>query len=317
MPIEKYNLPVGRIVGGNPAVAQDKTNFQTGQPVLKDGQKVQEWRCEIAIPKDKFGEVWQKMVQEAVTMFPINPQTGQPNVSRDFSWKFVDGDSHETPKRSKTPYNAREGYPGHYVLKISTEAFAPPIYKFENGAYRQIDPSEIKCGDYVVANVDIKVHNNNDGGLYINPNGFELVGYGTAISGTGGANPNELFGGQQHQLPQGASATPVGNAPAGMAMPTAPNAGYAPAVPGMPAGMMPNAATAVPVMNNAPMNPPVAAMPTAPLPAPAPDFVQNAGMPGNAAGFAGMPQAPMAAPSAGTAMPSPTNGLPPGLPQAR
>lgn len=317
MPIEKYNLPVGRIVGGNPAIAQEKTNFQTGQPVLKDGQKVQEWRCEIAIPKNQFGEVYQKMVQETVTMFPINPQTGQPNVPRDFSWKFVDGDSPECPKRSKTPYNVREGYPGHYVLKVSTEAFAPPIYKFENGAYRQIDPSEIKCGDYVVANVDIKVHNNNDGGIYINPNGFELVGYGTAISGTGGANPNELFGGQKHQLPAGASPTPVGNAPIGAVMPTAPVPSAMPNV-GYPTPVMPAAPAAYP------SNPPAAAMPMAP---PAPDFVQNAmGIAqqpsvqmGNAAPaqFAGMPQAPMAAPSAMPATTYPSNGLPPGLPQAR
>lgn len=307
MPIERFNLPVGRIVSGNPAVSQNKTNFQTGEAVKgQDGQPVQQWRCEIAIPKDQFGAVYQAMVQEVSTLYPINPQTGQPNVNRDFSWKFVDGDSPETPKRSKIAYNAREGYPGHYIVKISTEAFAPSIYKFENGAYRQIDPSEIKCGDYVVANVDIKVHNNNDGGLYVNPNGFELVGYGTAISGSGGANPEEMFSRQQHQLPPGASTAPVGNAPVQQAYAQPMGNGHAPAV----TSPAPQAYTASPaVTSNA-------------LPAPAHDFVQNAGLPaqpmGNAAPPAGYQQ-PNALPVAvGTAPAATTSHFNiPGMPQAR
>ena len=211
MPIEEITLPPARIVAGNPALAQNKTDFHTGENIIDKttGLVVQEWRCEIAIPKDQFNDLYGKMVQEVGSMYPIGAD-GQPVVDRDFAWKFVDGDSPAIPKKSKTPYNVREGFPGHYVLKISTQAFAPPVFKKgDNGTYRQMDASEIKTGDYVAANVTIKVHNNSDGGIYINPNAFEFVAYGPAISGIGGANPDEMFKGQQYQLPVGASLTPL------------------------------------------------------------------------------------------------------------
>ena len=327
MAIEKVRLPVGRIVGGNPAVAQPKTNFQTNQPVLdKEGKPIQEWRCDIAIPKNEFlSKVWPLMLQEAATAFPINPQTGQPNVSRDFAWKMVDGDSPETPKRSKVPYNQREGYPGHYILKISTEAFAPPIFKFENGAYRKIEPNEIKRGDYVVPNVDIKVHTNNDGGLYLNPNGFELVGYGAAIASTASADPTEMFGGQPVQLPPGASPVPVG-APAGVPMPqmgqmpaAMPQMGNAPVMPVMPTAMPTAAQYQVGAgMTTTGQNAMTPAYPSNPsLPPPAHDFVQNAGnyAPAPMVGLPPtMPQMGVATAIGATSFP--TSGIP-GIPPTR
>ena len=39
---------LGRIVWGNPAEAKIQKNFTTKQPVLKDGQQVQEWSCGVA-----------------------------------------------------------------------------------------------------------------------------------------------------------------------------------------------------------------------------------------------------------------------------
>ena len=260
MTIEKFALPIGRIVSGHPSKPEFKENFQTKQPVLKNGVKVEEWRCKLAIPKDVFNtQVWPQLHAEAATLYPSG-------VGRDFSWKFVDGDSPECPKGSKIPYNVREGYPGHYVLTISTEAFAPPIFKFENGAYRQITADEIKCGDYVKLNVNIKAHNNNDGGLYLNPNGFELVAYGKEIV-FASADPTSLFGvgGQQYQLPAGASLTPVSSAPAGAAMP----------LPQQPQQYAPAPAPVAYAPQPQQYAPPVAYS-NAPLPAPAHDFVQAA-----------------------------------------
>lgn len=263
MTIENFKLPVGRIVAGNPAIAQDKTNFTTGQKEIgADGQPVKEWRCDIAYPKDVFmKEIWPTMVKEAMSVYPNAQNISPDNYENDrFSFKVVNGDSPSCPKGSKIPYNTREGYKGCYIVKIRTSAFAPGIFKFENGAYRKIDASEIKTGDYVVANVNISVHQNNDGGLYWNPNGFELVGYGQEIKGNGGGNPDAMFGRQTYQLPAGASATPMSSAPSGTSMP------------------LPTA--------NSPSTPAVGQPAAQAMPQPAYDFVNNAGT-------QGMPQAPM------------------------
>lgn len=225
MTVENFKMPVGRIVAGNPAVAQDKTNFSTGNKEIgPDGQPIKEWRCEIAYPKDVFmKEVWPTMVKEAMTVYPQAQNVHPDNYENDkFSFKVINGDSPACPKKSNVPYNTREGYKGCYVIKIRTSAFAPGVFKFENGAYRRVDQSEIKTGDYVVANVNIAAHSNNDGGLYWNPNGFELVGYGQEIKSSGnGGNPDAMFGRQTYQLPAGASSTPVSSAPATATMPTA------------------------------------------------------------------------------------------------
>jgi len=310
MTIEKVLLPVGRIVGGHPLRTETKTNMKTKQPILKDGKEVSEWRCKIAIPKDQFMQnVWPLLVREASL---LHPEIAQGVYPPDYSWKYVDGDSPQTPKGSKIPYNQREGYPGHYVITIATEAFMPSVHKYENGAYRQLAEHELKCGDYVVANVTIKPHNTSDGGLYINPNGFELVGYGTEINYVGMSNPNDLFGGKTYQLPQGASSIPASSAPAGVQMPMMapqPQQQYAPAP--MMAPQPQQQYAPAPMMAPQPQ-----------LPAPAHDFVQN---------VTGVPQQGFTQPAApavyqqppvpqmqGGTVPGvtsyPTNGIPP-LPQ--
>lgn len=301
MTIENFKLPKGRIVGGHPVRAEKKLNFQTKQPVIgADGQPVMQWRVEYAIPKDVFlSQVWPYMAQEAATAFPINPQTGQPNVGRDFSWKLVDGDSNECPKGSKVPYNTREGYPGHYVLTVKTEAFAPGCVVFMNGAYHNVEEYQVKVGDYICSTVDIRVHTNNDGGLYINPKIFELVELGAAIATSSGSDPNKLLGdastrtdgGFKGQLPQAGQVVPQT-----YATPTQPMA-------------QTYAAPAQPVT-----------APVTQIPQPAHDLVQNA-MAGNfpaQAAPAGLPSAPPAA--GGIAAPvttSPGNTGIPGLPIAR
>lgn len=316
--------PVGRIVWGHPARSQTKKDQQTKQPVLRDGKPVEQWVFGLAIPKAEFEQhVWPYMQQEAATIFP----QGTPQK---FSWKIKDGDDVD-PKGQ--PYANREGYAGHYVLTISTEAFAPPIFKFENGQYRQMNAEEIKTGDYVVVKLNLKANQPQNPahtpGIYVNPVGIEHVGYGQEIVGQG-QDPEEMFGRQTYQLPPGASATPV--APAtGVAAPygtsqTAP--GAAPMQPANPAPMpaaqpapaMPvPAATpatpgAVPLPNAPVANPTPAATspvpgnpaPGQPLPAPAHDFVHNA------TGQQAMPAPQQPQPIAGT-----QNVAMPGIPTGR
>ena len=259
MSIENLRTPLGRLVGGNPAVKQQVTDFYTKQPKLDQaGQPINEYRCEVAFPKKEFLEqIWPLINQEVSANYPqyANMHPDQYENSK-FSWKVINGDSPACPKGSTVPYNTREGYPGNYIVKIRTYAFAPSIFKFENGAYRKIENNEIKTGDYVAVNLNVTCHKENDGGLYWNPNGFELVAFGKEIKGAAGGNPEEMFGRQTYNLPQGASTMPVSSAPTTAPMPTA----------------MPQAPQAAPVAQAAPQAP--QAMPT-----PAYDFVQNAGMP--------------------------------------
>ena len=255
-------MPAGRIVGGNPTAFEQAIDYYTKQPKTNNGQPVKEHRVDLAIPKAEFLQnVWPYIVQEVAKVYPqyANAHPDQLNMTR-FAWKIINGDSAECPQGSNIPYNTRDGYAGCYIVKIRTSAFCPSTYKFENGAYRKVEENEIKAGDYIVSSLNITVHKEKDGGIYWNPNAYELVGYGQAIKGSGGGDPMKLFGGQQTALPAGASATPISSAPVTAQMPS----------------------MAIPQA-------PVAPQPTA-MPTPAYDFVANAGMPATAQ----MPQAPVA-----------------------
>ena len=258
MSIENFKMPVGRIVSGNPTAFEEAKDFYTRETKLRNGEPLKENRVDVAYPKQEFLEkVWPFILQEVAKVYPqyANTHPDQCDTSR-FAWKIINGDSPSCPQGSQVPYNVREGYKGCYIVKIRTSAFLPGTFKYENGAYRKVEPSEIKCGDYIVANVTINVHTQKDGGIYWNPNGYELVAYGTEIKSSGGGDPMKMFGGQNnYQLPAGASLTPISSAPVTAQMP-----GVTPAPVAMPTA-------------------PVAPVTPQPMPAPAYDFVQNAGMP--------------------------------------
>lgn len=248
--------PVGRIVWGHPGRARQKTHMdgaQKGQPVLRDGQPVQQWSFGVAFDKAAFqAEIWPAMSAEI--------HSGYPNgVPPRFSYKYVDGDGIDN---NGQPFSNREGYAGCFVLAISTEAFAPPIYRLnpQTGGYDQLTEDQIKTGDYVRVGLNFKVNvatGTLTPSIYVNPVAVELVGYGEAIHT--GPDAATLFGGAAPQLPPGASATPVASSSTGMpgmGQPPAPQ----PAQGGMPAPQ--------PVAQPAPVQQP---------PAPAHDFVDNAG----------------------------------------
>ncbi len=221
MPTE-ITTPPGRIVWGHPTKARPRTDQKTKQVLLdQQGNPRQSWSFGVAFDKATFQQhIWPALAAEAATAFP----QGAPPA---FAWKYVDGDGVD---REGKPFNQREGYAGCYVLSISTELQAPPIFKFANGAYQQLAADGIKCGDYVAVGLNLKANVPTDRtqtpGIYINPTAVEFVGYGTEIVSAGTADPNAIFKGQHHALPPGASATPIG-APAGA--PGMPGTGQAPA----------------------------------------------------------------------------------------
>jgi hypothetical protein len=249
---------VGRIVWGNPGRAQIKKHQDgqlKGQPVLKDGQPVQQWAFGVAFPKADFQTTiwppWRKRRRAAIRKASRRASLGNMLTAT------------ASIARVK-PFNQREGYAGCFVLTISTEAFAPPIYKLENGAYRQMKPEEIKTGDYVALALSLKVNvatGTNTPSLYINPVAIEHVGYGQEIQSVGAVDPNAVFGGQQRALPPGASATPLAPA-AGTGMPGTmpgmmpPPAPMAPPAPGMMPVAPPMMAPPAPAWHRRPRLPP-------------------------------------------------------------
>lgn len=334
MTIENLQTPPGRIVWGHPGKPTIKKDQNTKQPILKDGQPVQQWAFGVAFPKHEFDQhIRPYLEQEARTAYPH----GTPPK---FSWKYKDGDGIDSNGK---PYSLREGHAGCYIMTIATTTFAPPIYKFENGAYRQVTPEEIETGYFVALNLNIKVNvptnSTHTPGLYVNPNAIEFVAYGEKIMNS--VSPEEMFGGRQYQLPAGASATPLANN-TGVGMPSAPSGvpqGYAPVQQQAPQGypaQQPQTYTPQPAPTPmaapapqgypqqqqyapAPQGYPQTNQPPQGMPAPAPDFIHNAGVPQTApvaGGYAPQPNATGAGVPGATQYPT-NPGMPQGLPQSR
>ena len=247
MPTE-ITTPPGRIVWGHPSKAKPRTKQNSREPLLDaTGQQRQSWSFGVAFDKVTFqNHIWPALAAEAATAFP----QGTPPT---FSWKYVDGD---TIDREGKPYNQREGYAGCYVLAISTELMAPPIFKFNGTGYDQLPGESIKTGDFVVVGLNLKVNVPTDRtqtpGLYVNPTIVEFVGYGPEIFSQNAVDPMAALGGRTHALPPGASATPL-------------------AATGAPGHPMPMAAPGMMPGAPAPMAAPMAA--PAPLPPPATNFI--------------------------------------------
>jgi hypothetical protein len=268
--------PVGRIVWGHPGKSQTKKDQRDRKTViLKDGQPVQQWAFGLAIPKNDFNaQVWPLMDREIRSAFPNGPPQG-------FANKLKDGDGVD---RQGKPYNIRPGYAGCWVMNIATEAFAPPLYKIVNNVYVQMQPDELKCGDFAAANLNFQVNvptnPTHSPSLYVNPRGIIFVGYGDAIVQT--ADPSAMFGAQppQFQLPPGASLTPTmpQNAPGMPGSTPAGPGGYPQPGPGqMQPGGYPQPGPGQMQPGGYPQPGPGQMQPGG-YPQPARDFVQNAGM---------------------------------------
>lgn len=275
----EFTTCLGRIVWGHPLKPQDKTKDDV-KVLDQNGQPIKQWSFGVAFPKAEFqAQVWPHLAAETAKGYP----NGAPPT---FTYKYKDGDTDVDAKGN--PLSGKPGYAGCYIVSFSTELQAPQCFVFENNAYRQIDETMIKTGDYVMVGTNAKWHGANPNargsrpGLYINPMTVLLCFQGEAISGSYQADPNAMFGAAPPQVAMPAGAAPVGApAPGGAGMPAAPGTmpGMAqqPAQPGQMPGApgnapIPGAPTTVPPANTAAPQPaasvpPVAANPPPPAPA--------------------------------------------------
>lgn len=197
----------GRIVWGGLAL-QPKRNYTTKQEEIdpKTGQKIMQVSFGLAVPKPNPQSSPEETANFQNVWTAIHTEGGKqgfqyPNPK--FAWKFKDGDGR---KDDGSPYPKEQH--GCIVLSVSTRVPLNLFKREPNGAYIQITPDQIKCGDYVRVNLSIKGHPAPNAGLYMNPAGVAFLGYGDAIVAS--ANPESMFGKGPFNMPQGASATPMG-----------------------------------------------------------------------------------------------------------
>lgn len=264
MPIKMLS-PVGRIVQGNPlyksAVMEDDGKTQkTG----KDGQPSFNYWFNVAFDK-RDPDVWPMICaikQDAAASFPqLFPQGWNPNavnegcVRPDFAFKIKDGDGMDLNGK---PHSGKEGWGGCYILQISTYAAQPRCYDglANNAPITELE--QIHTGKFVRVSLDIKSNGwtgqgNSKPGIFVNPDGVQLVGHGAKISS--GPDAATMF------------AAPVaGYIPPGMST-TAPVAALQ--MPGQPAPQAPAPGMQMPGQPVPQMTPPQQPQMQAPAPQPA------------------------------------------------
>jgi hypothetical protein len=200
----KFKTPVGRIVQGELWKARPRKD-DAGQ-TMKDesGNERMQRFFAIAIPKqpghthwaqtDWGRQVWDEGVR-AHQQFAQHPS---------FSWKIEDGDSQIPNKRMKKNCD-REGHPGHWIIKFSTE-LAEPIPTYNSSGTAPMPGEAFKPGNYVEVFAMVKGNTGKTQGVYMNPLMVALAGYGEPIATE--ADPSEAGFGQS-ALPPGASAVPL------------------------------------------------------------------------------------------------------------
>jgi len=225
--------PVGRLVMGSVHKGFDKD--REGRPLMtRAGEPRVDHFAAIAISKTDPG--WPAfhatMKKAAHTFFPSI--VGPDGIARaKFSWKLIDGDSTEPNEAGKIP-NTREGFPGCYVLSMSS-GFSSPVYR-DGGKTLIRETDYVKLGHYIRAVVSFDSNRSTSRpGIYVNHHLFEFIAYGPEIQVgiDGGAI---LSAAPAPVLPAGASVTPIAPpaAPAAAAVPPPP-AAAAVAVPPPPA----------------------------------------------------------------------------------
>lgn len=301
----------GRLVQGS--VSEKGTRDQrTGQPIPDDKQR---FFYAIAADKNTHREIVNGLIQEAYAHYPQHPHIQQAIacVAQDmnyagYSLKIEDGDTNPNIRD-------KDWARGTFLFKFSSK-YAVNCWD-ARGA--QITADAIRKGYYldVMAVTDFNGNLDHTAGIYLNPRGMRLIGYGPEIMS--GPSYDQMFGGRAVALPSGASATPVGP---GTPMPGfSPAGGLMPTAPGVPAGV-PGYAVQPGIPNAAPFNvqsgftaaapQPVSAahmtMPPAGMPVANPPVGVGAPLPAAAPGGLTAPT-----PSLGSGMPA---GLPGGMPTA-
>lgn len=259
----KRVTPIGRIVQGNPLIANPQFDDRTKQPKLSaDGKQQHNWYINVAFDKANpetlamVGEIYAEAARAFPQLWPQGVNFQAPNfgcVRADFAVKLIDGD---TLDNNGKPHANKTGFAGCWIVKISTYAGAMRVVdgNKNNAPVTEVGsgPNHIKTGDFVVVALDFKSNGwNGDGnskpGLYMNPDVVQLVGYGDAI--VGGPDADEVFKGvNRAYVPAGMSATPTAGGMPGLPTPLAPagSAGALPSVPPTPG--LPSLAPSLPVV---------------------------------------------------------------------
>lgn len=265
----KYVSPIGRIVQGNPLIANPQFDDRTKQPKLgADGNQLNNWYINVAFDKrdPNTAPMIQAIYEEAARAFPALFPFGYQAVARadtqppihaggcirnDFAFKIKDGDGFDA---NGQPHSKKEGWAGQWIVQVSTYAGAMRVVdgNKNNAPVTEVGlgPNHIKTGDFVVVALDFKSNGwkgdaQSKPGLYMNPDLVQLVGYGDAI--VGGPDANEVFKNVDRSfVPAGMSTVPTAGAMPGLPAPIQP-AGSAGALPGLPASpALPLVAAAAP-----------------------------------------------------------------------
>jgi hypothetical protein len=260
----KEGLPVGRMVAGN--LYTPNTKDFDGKPlVTKTGPNAGQARVSyyLGFAVKKIGENHWAQTPWGAKIWEVGHRAFPQAAQRpDFAWKIEDGDSAVPNKKGRKPCE-NEGYPGHWILKLSG-GFAPKVYRQEAGGYVQVtEPNYIKPGYFLEASFSVDGNGNqNNPGVYLNLQMVCFRAYGLEI--VFGPNVEEAGFGQA-PLPAGASMAPLaaaiplpGAAAAPAPIPVVPNPGFVQMPPPVPTG----AANG----NGAPL-PPAGAIPAPPVPA--------------------------------------------------
>lgn len=199
----EVTFPEGRIVSGHPMKGFNPTDSKTNLPKMKkDGiTKVIEWSFGVAIPKagttDWRQTPWGAQINQAA-QDPVEGYTLAETQSKFFSWKIVDGDSTEANRKGNRPCD-QEGYPGHWVVFMSTQFAAPKCFhKDKYDPMQQIqNEAEIDKGDYVRVHCSVRGNKpSQTAGVYINPAIVSLERKGQKIeSANAGPSAAAVFGG--------------------------------------------------------------------------------------------------------------------------
>lgn len=249
--------PVGRLVAGHPMDHQTVTDDNNQPKPGPDGTPRTEVYLAVAIPKGSEQHWNATDWGRAIWQAGAEGWPGGEFNSPQFAWKITDGDSTVPNRRGKKPCE-RDGWPGHWVMHLSTGL---NVKCFHAGQYEPINQIQekhaIKRGDYCRVCINAKGNApSQTPGVYLNPTLFELTRAGVEIQGSG-PDPSEAFGTAPAQLPPGAqvqdAAAPATGTPA----------------PATAAGAPSNDAFAAGAGAPAPAPAPEAAAPP-PAPAPAP-----------------------------------------------
>lgn len=198
-------LPVGRAV-----FIDTKSKDDKGQPLtMGDGSAYTKTTIGIAIAKgaetDWRDTSWGRVIVNRAAADWKGGQPGWPS----FSWKVEDGDS-AVPNKKGNKNCDRDGWPGHWVLKPSTNWAVKLVDKL--GAPTNLTMADIYAGCFVQAYVSTKGNANTDSpGMYLNLEVLAFNANGEKIEGTGGVDPSTLGFGQA-PTPAGATSTPPGMA---------------------------------------------------------------------------------------------------------